>query len=93
VSTATPRMKAGAVQRATRLAAPWVPAVLRTGGLVPNPMVSTGADPLVRLDAVLRGRTAVLTAREPGDQLSDLCRRQWTFCPRPRSGPDHRRAP
>jgi 3-(3-hydroxy-phenyl)propionate hydroxylase len=75
VSTATPRIKAGALQRATRLPVPPVPAGLRTGGQVPNPMVSTGAGPLVRLDAVLGGRTAVLTAREPGDQLSDLCRR------------------
>ena len=35
VSTASPRLKAGALQRATRMPVPRVPAVLRTGAQVP----------------------------------------------------------
>jgi len=60
---------------------------LRPGGLIANPLVSIRANvPLgdgtaagegtpVRLDAVLRGRTAVLTAGRPSAELVDLCRR------------------
>ena len=75
-STATPRLKAGALQRP-----PWrflpsgIPTPLRIGGLIPNPLVSTGASTPVRLDAILAGRTAVLTARRPDAGLGDFCRR------------------
>ncbi len=60
---------------------------MRPGGLIANPLVSIRADvPIgdgtsasegapVRLDAVLRGRTAVLTAGPPSAELVDLCRR------------------
>jgi hypothetical protein len=60
---------------------------VRPGGLIANPLVSIRADvPIgdsasagegapVRLDAVLRGRTAVLTAGQPSAELVDLCRR------------------
>ena len=76
-STATPRLKAGALQPAPRRLLPsGIPAALRPGGLIPNPLVSAGDGPPVRLDAVLAGRTAVLTGRRPDAGLADFCRRQ-----------------
>jgi hypothetical protein len=60
---------------------------VRPGGLIANPLVSiradvpmgdgtsAGEDAPVRLDAVLRGRTAVLTAGQLSAELVDLCRR------------------
>ena len=75
-STATPRLKAGAVQRPPRRLLPsGIPAALRAGGLIPNPLVSAGDGPPVRLDALLAGRTAVLTARRPDPALTGFCRR------------------
>jgi len=75
-STATPRLKAGALQRPPRRFLPsGIPAPLRIGGLIPNPLVSVGASTPVRLDAILAGRTAVLTARRPDAGLGDFCRR------------------
>src|SRR5271157_3273737 len=75
-STATPRLKTGALQRAPRrLLLSGIPAALRAGGLIPNPLVSAGDGPPVRLDAILAGRTAVLTARRPDAALADFCRR------------------
>jgi 3-(3-hydroxy-phenyl)propionate hydroxylase len=75
-STATPRLKTGALQHGPRR--PFgsaMPAALRPGGLIANPLVSTGDGMPVRLDAVLAGRTAVLTARRPDAGLVDYCRR------------------
>ena len=75
-STATPRLKAGALHRAPRCLLPsGVPAALRIGGLIPNPLVSAGDGTPVRLDAILAGRPAVLTARRPDAGLVDFCRR------------------
>jgi 3-(3-hydroxy-phenyl)propionate hydroxylase len=75
-STATPRLKAGALQRPRRrLILSGIPPALRIGGLIPNPLVSAGDGPPVRLDAILAGRTAVLTARRPDAGLVDFCRR------------------
>jgi 3-(3-hydroxy-phenyl)propionate hydroxylase len=75
-STATPRLKAGALQRPPRrLPGSGIPSALRIGGLIPNPLVSAGDGPPVRLDAILAGRTAVLTARRPDAWLVDFCRR------------------
>lgn len=74
-STATPRLKAGALQPAPRLLPSGIPAALRPGGLIPNPLVQAGDGPPVRLDAILAGRTAVLTARRPGPALTGFCRR------------------
>ena len=75
-STATPRLKAGALQPSPRRLLPsGVPPALRAGGLIPNPLVSAGDGPPVRLDAVLAGRPAVLTARRPDARLADFCRR------------------
>ena len=75
-STATPRLKTGALQHAPRR--PFgsaIPAALRPGGLIPNPLVSAGDGTPVRLDAILAGRTAALTARRPDAGLADYCRR------------------
>jgi 3-(3-hydroxy-phenyl)propionate hydroxylase len=73
-STATPRIKAGALQHSPRrVLASRTPAALRTGGLIPNPLVSAGGGPPVRLDTILAGRTAVLTARQPDAGLADFC--------------------
>ena len=74
-STATPRLKTGALQHAPRRLLPSrIPAALRVGGLIPNPLVSTGDSTPVRLDAILAGRTAVLTTRQPDAELVDFCR-------------------
>ena len=74
-STATPRLRTGALQRPPRrLILSGIPSALRIGGLIPNPRVSVGDGPPVRLDAILAGRTAVLTARRPGTGLVDFCR-------------------
>jgi len=72
-STATPRLKAGALQPVPRFQ-PDIPATLRPGGLIPNPLVSADDDPPARLDTILAGRTAVLTARRPGPGLVEFCR-------------------
>jgi len=73
-STATPRLKTGAMQRRPRRLLSRSPAALRPGGLIPNPLVRAGDGTPVRLDAVLAGRTAVLTARRPESGLVDFCR-------------------
>ena len=74
-ATATPRLKTGALQPSTgRLPVRPGPRV-RPGSLIPNPLVrAPGAAP-VRLDAVLAGRTTVLTSRQPEEALTDLCDR------------------
>jgi 3-(3-hydroxy-phenyl)propionate hydroxylase len=75
-STATPRLKAGALQQPPRRLLPsGIPAALRPGGLIPNPLVSTDDGKRVRLDTILAGRTAVLTARRPDAALAEYCRR------------------
>ena len=74
-STATPRLKAGALQRLRRFLPSGIPAALRIGGLIANPLVSAGDGPPVRLDAILAGRTAVLTTRRPGADLEEFCSR------------------
>ena len=75
-STATPRLRGGAVARVPRHRRARMPAVLRPGSLIPNPLVSADGGPPVRLDTILAGRTAVLTARQPDAELADHCRRQ-----------------
>ena len=74
-STATPRLKTGALQHAPRRPfGSGIPAALRTGGLFPNPLVAAGDGRSVRLDTVLAGRTAVVTARRPDADLVEYCR-------------------
>src|SRR5271165_5136502 len=78
-STATPRLAAGALQPSPRRLVPsGIPPALRTGSLIPNPLVSAADGPPVRLDTILAGRTAVLTARRPDAGLADFCRRHGT---------------
>ena len=73
-STATPRLKAGALQPSPRRFLPsGIPPALRAGGLIPNPLVSAGDGPPVRLDAILAGRPAVLTTRCPDAGLAEFC--------------------
>ena len=73
-STATPRLKAGALQPSPRRFLPsGIPPALRVGSLIPNPLVSAGDGAPVRLDAILAGRPAVLTARRPDAGLADFC--------------------
>ena len=76
-STQTPCLKAGALQQAPRriLRRRGHPTA-RIGGLIPNPLVITGEGAPVRLDAILQGRAAVLTAGQPGPELVGLCRRR-----------------
>jgi 3-(3-hydroxy-phenyl)propionate hydroxylase len=75
-STATPRLKAGALEPSPRRFLPsGIPPALWVGGLIPNPLVSAGDSPPVRLDAILAGRPAVLTARRPDAGLAGFCRR------------------
>ena len=75
-STATPRLAAGALQSSPRRFLPsGIPPALRVGGLIPNPLVSVGDGTPVRLDAILAGRPAVLTARRPSAGLAGFCRR------------------
>ena len=86
-STATPRLKAGALHPASRLLPFGIPAALRPGGLIPNPLVSAGDGPQARLDTVLAGRAAVLTARRPGPALAGFCRRHGLVLIRITSAP------
>jgi 3-(3-hydroxy-phenyl)propionate hydroxylase len=74
-STATPRLRTGAIQPAPHLLPSGIPAALRPGGLIPNPLVSADDGTPVRLDAILAGRTAVLTARRPDPALTGFCHR------------------
>jgi 3-(3-hydroxy-phenyl)propionate hydroxylase len=75
-STATPRLAAGALHPSPRRFLPsGIPPALRVGGLIPNPLVSAGDEAPVRLDAILAGRPAVLTARRPDAELAGFCRR------------------
>ena len=74
-STATPRLKTGAMARIPRRRRVRMAAPLQPGGLIPNPLVSVGESPPVRLDTILAGRTAVLTARQPDAELADYCHR------------------
>ena len=86
-STATPRLKAGALQQASLGQRVRMPGVLRPGGLIANPLVSAGDGPPVRLDAILAGQTAVLTARRPGADLEEFCRRHGLALVRISSSP------
>ena len=74
-STATPRLNTGALQPGPRRLLPRRTPAPRAGGLIPNPLVRVGDGEPVRLDTLLAGRTAVLTARRPEAALVDLCRR------------------
>jgi len=87
-STATPRLKAGALQQPPRRRIlSGIPPALRPGSLIPNPLVTpAGAQP-ARLDTILAGRTAILTARHPDTRLADYCRRHHLLLVRISSTP------
>ena len=74
-ATATPRLKKGRSSPVPGGRRSGPPPRVRPGSLIPNPLVrGPGAAP-VRLDAILAGRTTVLTARQPEEALADLCDR------------------
>jgi 3-(3-hydroxy-phenyl)propionate hydroxylase len=72
-STATPQLRTGALHRAPALSG--VPRRLRPGGLIPNPICTTGGSHAM-LDDVLCGQTAWLTGRRPLPHLLTACRAQ-----------------
>jgi 3-(3-hydroxy-phenyl)propionate hydroxylase len=87
-STATPRLKTGALQHTPRRPfGSGIPAAMRPGGLIPNPLVHTGDGTPARLDAILAGRAAVLTARRPDPALTEFCRRHGLVLVRISSAP------
>ncbi|HEX9033650.1 MAG TPA: bifunctional 3-(3-hydroxy-phenyl)propionate/3-hydroxycinnamic acid hydroxylase [Streptosporangiaceae bacterium] len=72
-ATATPRLRAGALQTGTGRLMVWPGARIRPGSLFPNPLVRLHDAAPVRLDEVLAGQPTVLTSREPEQALADLC--------------------
>jgi len=70
-STATPRLKSGALQQNRRIARP--PRSLRVGGLMPNPFVFIAGGKQIRLDDILQARPVLLTSRLPEPALLNLC--------------------
>jgi 3-(3-hydroxy-phenyl)propionate hydroxylase len=72
-STATPRLRTGALRHPRGLSRP--PRTLRVGGLIPNPLLCLANGKQVRLDDVLDGAPAVLIAHRPEPQLVAACRR------------------
>jgi 3-(3-hydroxy-phenyl)propionate hydroxylase len=72
-STATPPLRTGALRHTTALSRP--PRALRVGGLIPNPLVCLANGKQLRLDDVLDGAPAMLTARRPEPNLLALCHR------------------
>jgi 3-(3-hydroxy-phenyl)propionate hydroxylase len=84
-STATPRLKTGALQHAPRLQG--ARTSLRIGSLIPNPLVHADDIGPVRLDDVLQGRTAVLTGHEPAPDMAGLCGRHNLLLIRIRPAP------
>jgi 3-(3-hydroxy-phenyl)propionate hydroxylase len=72
-STATPPLRAGALHRNRR---PFPRSrVLRVGALIPNPLLCLVDGKQVRLDDILDGAPAMLTARSPEPELVAVCRR------------------
>jgi 3-(3-hydroxy-phenyl)propionate hydroxylase len=70
-SSTTPRLRAGALDRSSRS-----PRALRVGALIPNPLLYLAGDNQVRLDDLLHGAPAMLTARRPEPPLVDACRQR-----------------
>jgi 3-(3-hydroxy-phenyl)propionate hydroxylase len=72
-STATPRLRSGALQHTPRRSRP--PRPLRVGALIPNPPLYLAGGKQVRLDDVLDGVPTMLTARRPEPRLLEVCQR------------------
>jgi 3-(3-hydroxy-phenyl)propionate hydroxylase len=73
-ATATPRLRTGALEQTSALSRR--PRALRVGALIPNPVLCLATGKQVRLDDILDGAPAMLTARRPDPQLVDVCRRR-----------------
>jgi 3-(3-hydroxy-phenyl)propionate hydroxylase len=71
-STVTPPLRAGALHHTGRLSRR--PRALRVGALIPNPMLCLADGKQVRLDDVLDGAPAMITARRPEPDLLARCR-------------------
>ena len=67
-STATPPLRAGALHRTAKRSR-----ALRVGALIPNPLLCLANGKQVRLDDVLDGAPALVTARRPEPELLALC--------------------
>ncbi len=74
-STATPRLKAGAVRLGTGRVLARRRSQILPGGLITNPLVCAPGTGPVRLHAILAGRITMLTTRQPEAALADLCER------------------
>jgi len=74
-ATATPRLKSGALRHGARRASGLRRPAVRAGGLIPNPLVAQAGTVPVRLDEILAGQAAVLTARQPEAALVEMCKR------------------
>ena len=85
-ATATPRLKAGALRTRTGRVPIRLGSRVRPGSLIPNPLVRVPGAAPVRLDAILAGRTTMLTARQPERALADLCDRYGIQLLRVRAG-------
>jgi 3-(3-hydroxy-phenyl)propionate hydroxylase len=72
-ATATPRLKAGALQSGTRRMQVRPGTRIQPGSLIPNPPVCVPGFAPLRLEGILAGRPTVLTARQPDEALADLC--------------------
>jgi 3-(3-hydroxy-phenyl)propionate hydroxylase len=72
-STVTPPLRTGALRHPPRPSRP--PRTLRVGALIPNPLLCLANGKQVRLDDVLDGSPAMVTARRPEADLLALCRR------------------
>jgi 3-(3-hydroxy-phenyl)propionate hydroxylase len=72
-STVTPPLRTGALQRSRRLFPQ--SRALRVGALVPNALLGLADGKEVRLDDLLDGAPAMLTARSPEPELVATCRR------------------
>ncbi len=73
-STATPRLRTGALRHTSALSRP--PRALRVGALIPNPVLCLASGKQISLDDILDGAPAMLTAGRPEPRLVAVCRRR-----------------
>lgn len=84
-SPATPKLTCGALR--DQLRPRGGARDLTIGGLIANPVLCTTNDQRVRLDDLLRGRTAILTSRRPEPALISLCQSLDLLLVRLQAGP------
>jgi 3-(3-hydroxy-phenyl)propionate hydroxylase len=72
-STATPALRTGALRHTCAPSRP--PRSLRVGALIPNPLLCLANGKQVRLDDILDGAPAMVTARRPEPDLLALCQK------------------